>query len=52
MPLHVLLMTRFRRVAAALGAQQKERMRDCFVQASRLEYMFWDMSYAKQAYPL
>ena len=29
-----------------------ERVRDIFVQASRYEWMFWDMGYRKETWPV
>jgi thiaminase len=40
------------RVAAGLGAEQRQRMRECFVQTSKFEFMFWDMAHSKQVYPI
>lgn len=40
------------RVAAGLGDEQRGRMRECFVQTSKFEYMFWDMAHTKQAFPI
>lgn len=40
------------RVAAGLGDEQRRRMRECFVQTSKFEYMFWDMAHSKQAFPI
>ncbi|NCO36387.1 MAG: thiaminase II [Armatimonadetes bacterium CG2_30_59_28] len=39
-------------VAETLTDAQRSRMRDRFVMTSRFEYMFWDMGYRKETWPL
>ena len=40
------------RFASESGASVRERMRDHFILSSRYEYMFWDMAYIKETWPL
>jgi thiaminase/transcriptional activator TenA len=40
------------RVAAEAGEQERRRMREHFVQTSRYEWMFWDMGYRREAWPV
>lgn len=40
------------RVAEGLTEAQRERMAEHFVMASRFEYMFWDMGYQRQTWPV
>jgi len=39
-------------VAATLTERQRAQMRERFVTTSRLEYMFWDMGYRKEQWPV
>ena len=40
------------RLGGTLSATDRERAREIFVQASRYEWMFWDMGYRKEAWPV
>ncbi|MNG41987.1 Thiaminase-2 [compost metagenome] len=40
------------RLAEGLPEQELARMEERFVVASKLEYMFWDMSYRKEEWPI
>jgi thiaminase/transcriptional activator TenA len=40
------------RSAAEAGASVRERMRSHFILSSRYEYMFWDMAYRKETWPI
>jgi thiaminase/transcriptional activator TenA len=40
------------RVVAEVGEQERRRMREHFVQTSRYEWMFWDMGYRREAWPV
>ena len=40
------------RLGATLSATDRARGREIFVQASRYEWMFWDMGYRKEAWPV
>ena len=40
------------RLGETLSATDLERVRDIFVQASRYEWMFWDMGYRKETWPV
>jgi thiaminase (transcriptional activator TenA) len=39
-------------IAAALGASERAAMRRHFVTTSRYEWMFWDMGYRMEAWPV
>ncbi len=39
-------------IAEQVTPQDRERMRNHFVISSRYEYMFWDMAYRKEAWPV
>jgi thiaminase/transcriptional activator TenA len=38
--------------AAELSGAEREAMRRCFVTTSRYEWMFWDMAYRREAWPV
>jgi thiaminase/transcriptional activator TenA len=40
------------RVAAEAGEEERGRMRAHFIQTSRYEWMFWDMGYRREAWPV
>jgi thiaminase/transcriptional activator TenA len=40
------------RTAASLGPAEREAMRRHFVTTSRYEWMFWDMGYRREAWPV
>jgi thiaminase/transcriptional activator TenA len=40
------------RVAAQAGDEERRRMREHFVQTSRYEWMFWDMGYRRESWPV
>jgi thiaminase/transcriptional activator TenA len=40
------------RIATRLGAAEREAMRRHFVTTSRYEWMFWDMGYRREAWPV
>jgi thiaminase/transcriptional activator TenA len=40
------------RVAAAAGERERRRLREHFVQTSRYEWMFWDMGYRRETWPI
>ena len=40
------------RIAAEAGEGERLRMREHFVQTSRYEWMFWDMGYRREAWPV
>jgi thiaminase/transcriptional activator TenA len=40
------------RLGETLSEADRERAREIFVQASRYEWMFWDMGYRKEAWPV
>ncbi len=40
------------RVAAGIGAEERARMAEHFAQTSRYEWMFWDMGYRMEAWPI
>ena len=40
------------RAAADAGEAQRRRMQDAFLTSSRYEYMFWEMAYQRETWPL
>ncbi len=50
------LVSRYRRLvdnlASESGSRMKKKMRTHFVLSSRYEYLFWDMAYRKEEWPL
>lgn len=45
-------ITRIDEIAEQVTAQDRERMQNHFVISSRYEYMFWDMAYRQEAWPI
>jgi len=40
------------KTAAELSPPEREAMRQCFVTTSRYEWMFWDMAYRRERWPV
>lgn len=54
-PQYADLVSRYRTMidqhAKGMGRVMHKRMKQCFLQSSRYEYLFWDMAYNKQVWP-